>query len=192
MSLLYCSCMWSGLGMSDSDESHKVKIVRYDRVMDEYISLGSYSALHRMTTEYPQQTKVLIEDVLHIGNVFDPGIEHRLRVHFMDSVPQLLLEAVHEEFIDMSDVEQQLQEAVEKFQDEHPGAPTPHFYTQISCLGQGVVVSDTLVGISLDMYLGTNHPLYHNIFTESQRRLMTRDHIASDAIQAYIDYHHIQ
>lgn len=177
--------------MSD-DESHKAKIVRYDRVMDEYISLGSYAALHRMTTEYPQQTKMLIEDVLHIGNVFEPGIEHRLRAHFMDSVPQLLLEAVHEEYLDMSDVEQQLQTALEQFQDEHPDVPLPHFYTQISCLSQGIIVSDTLVGISLDMYLGADSPLYDNNFTDNQRRMMTRDHIVPDAMQAYIDYHHIQ
>lgn len=174
--------------MSGDKGQDEVKIERYDRLIDEYISLGNYTALHSMNTEYPQQTKVLIEDVLKLGNVFDAGIENKLREHYMDSIPQLLLEEVHHQYLDISDIEDGFKDAFKSFREEHPQYPLPHIYMQVSCLKQSIVVSDTLVGISLDKYLGADFPLYVIMYSPEQRQLMTREHIVPDAMKAYLDY----
>jgi hypothetical protein len=64
----------------------------------------------------------------------------------------------------------------------------PHIYTQVSCLNQSIVVSDTLIGISLDKYLGEDFPLYAEYYTAEQRAQMTRDAIVRDAVNAYQQY----
>lgn len=188
LSMLCWTCRWGWFGVSDTKEHGAVRIDRYDRVIDEYVSLGSGTALHRMNTEYTQQTKMLIEQVLRIGNVFDAGIEHRLREHYLDSVPQLLLAAVHTEFLDMSDLEDQFESAFDSLERFVPDFRQPHIYTQVSCLGQNIVVSDTLIGISLDMYLGADCPMYADRYTEAERQRMTRSHIVADAVAAYTNY----
>lgn len=185
--MLCWTCKWSGVGLYGDEKQNAARIDRYDRIIDEYVSLGSGTALHRMNTEYTQQTKLLIEQVLNIGNVFDPGIEHRLREHYMDSVPQLLLAAVHEEFLDMSDIEEQFENAFDSLSRSNPDFRLPHIYTQVSCLGQKIVVSDTLIGISLDMYLGADFPLYADRYSKDERQNMTRTHIVADAVAAYTD-----
>lgn len=187
LSMLCWTCKWSGFGLYGDEKQNAARIDRYDRVIDEYVSLGSGTALHRMNTEYTQQTKLLIEQVLNIGNVFDPGIEHRLREYYMDSVPQLLLAAVHEEFLDMSDIEEQFENAFDSLSRSNPDFRLPHIYTQVSCLGQKIVVSDTLIGISLDMYLGADFPLYADRYGKDERQNMTRTHIVADAVAAYTD-----
>ena len=42
----------------------------------EYVTMNSFSALQKMNTDYPQVTKLLIEDVLAIGEVDDLSLIH--------------------------------------------------------------------------------------------------------------------
>ncbi|MBR0272680.1 MAG: gliding motility protein GldB [Bacteroidaceae bacterium] len=174
--------------MHRGQDENTVVLDRYDRVLDEYVSLGSYTALHRMNTQYPMQTKLLIEDVLKLGVVNEPDVEQRLRHYYLDSTVQVLLDEVHRQYNDMSDIEADLNRAFEELRKEDPSIKTPHIYTQVSCLNQSIIVSDTLIGISLDKYLGEDFPLYAEYYTAEQRAQMTRDAIVRDAINAYQQY----
>lgn len=162
-----------------------VKIERFDRVLDEYVSLGSYTALHHMNTHYPRQTKLLIEQVLQLGRVDEPDIEKRLRTYYLDSTVQVLLDEVHRQYSDLSDIERRFSHEMRILKNSYPDFHQPHVYAQISCLHQSIVVADTLIGISLDKYLGADFPIYQNYYSEEQRRQMVRDSIVSDAIAAY-------
>lgn len=186
--LLIAACgvgLWSLFVVEDS-VVEEVRIERFDRVLDEYVSLGSGTALHRMNTEYPQQTKLLIEDVLAMGQVSDPDVERKLRYVFLDSTVQILLDEVHRQYGDVSDLERDFQRVFEELRKKDPSFRTPHIYTQISCLNQSIVVSDSLIGISLDKYLGRDFPLYQEFYSPEQRQQMNRDAIVRDAISAYL------
>ena len=186
--LLIAACgvgLWSLFVVEDS-VVEEVRIERFDRVLDEYVSLGSGTALHRMNTEYPQQTKLLIEDVLAMGQVSDPDVERKLRYVFLDSTVQILLDEVHRQYGDVSDLERDFQRVFEELRKKNPSFRTPHIYTQISCLNQSIVVSDSLIGISLDKYLGRDFPLYQEFYSPEQRQQMGRDAIVTDAISAYL------
>lgn len=186
--LLIAACgvgLWSLFVVEDS-VVEEVRIERFDRVLDEYVSLGSGTALHRMNTEYPQQTKMLIEDVLAMGQVSDPDVERKLRYVFLDSTVQILLDEVHRQYGDVSDLERDFKLAFEELRKKDPSFRTPHIYTQISCLNQSIVVTDSLIGISLDKYLGSDFPLYQEFYSPEQRQQMGRDAIVTDAISAYL------
>ena len=106
--------------MHRGQDENTVVLDRYDRVLDEYVSLGSYTALHRMNTQYPMQTKLLIEDVLKLGVVNEPDVEQRLRHYYLDSTVQVLLDEVHRQYNDMSDIEADLNRAFEELRKEDP------------------------------------------------------------------------
>lgn len=163
-----------------------IHIERFDRVLDEYVSLGSGTALHRMNTEYPRQTKLLIEDVLELGEVDDPNVERSLRYYFLDSTVQVLLDEVHRQYADVSDLEADFHRVFEELRKQDPTFRPPHVYTLISCLNQSIVVSDSLLGISLDKYLGRDFPLYQEFYTPEQREQMERSDIVTDAVSAYL------
>ncbi len=178
---------WEGDSLGHNQHI-EVGIDRFDRILDEYVSLGSYAALRRMNTQYPMETKLLIEDVLNIGRVNEPDVELRLRYYYLDSTVQVLLDEVHRQYADMSDLEKDFDRAFEEIKKQHPDFQKPHVYTQISCLKQSIVVGDTLIGISLDKYLGADFPLYREYYSDEQRAQMNRDAIVNDAITAYMQY----
>ena len=186
---LLCGVGIWGWKVAEVKDDKNVHIDRFDRVLDEYVSLGSYTALHRMNTQYPSETKLLIEDVLKLGQVNEPDIEIRLRRYYLDSTVQVLLDEVHHQYADMSDIESDFQQVFETLKQQNPTFRTPHIYTQISCLNQSIVVGDTLIGISLDKYLGEDFPLYEEYYTTEQRSQMKRDAIVTDAVSAYLQIH---
>ena len=179
---------WSWRALEAREQSETFRIDRFDRVLDEYVSLGSYTALHRMNTDYPMETKLLIEDVLDLGRVDEADVEKRLRRYYLDSTVQVLLEEVHRQYTDVSDLEDGFSQVFDELQKLHPTFRVPRVYTQISCLRQSIVVTDTLIGISLDKYLGADFPLYKDFFTDEQRFHMTREAIVSDAVCLYLQY----
>jgi len=186
-----CVGVWSWRLGSHEAPQPRVQIQRFDRVLDEYVSLGSGTALHRMNTEYPRETKLLIEKVLKLGNVETPYIERNLRKYYLDSVVQVLLDEVHRQYTDVSDLEDDFTRIFQRLKEEDPDFQTPRIYTQVSCLNQSIIVSDSLIGISLDKYLGKDFPLYQEFFTPEQLEQMERGNIVEDAVNAYLQLHKV-
>lgn len=186
--MLFSSCQWSFTSewFGDNQSSGEEKIFRYDRLVDEFVSLNNFTALQRMKTEYPTPTRLLIEDVLSIGSVQDSRIEQRLREYYLDSTMQVLLEDVHDRYVDLIPEEKEIFSVFHQIKQADPNFKIPFMYTQISGLNQSIILGDSLLGISLDKYLGADYPLYRKYYHDYQRRAMDRSRLVSDALFFYL------
>ena len=90
------SCQWDGKSGNTADVD--VRVARYDRLQYEYVTMNSFSALQKMNTDYPQVTKLLIEDVLAIGEVDDMKINDRMLEYYSDSILLTLMHDAEEKF----------------------------------------------------------------------------------------------
>ena len=79
-----------------------IKIARYDRLQYEATVQNSFFSLQRMNTEFSQETRLLIEQVLDLGSVDMVDMNDRLCAYFSDSILVHLMEDVGEKFKDMS------------------------------------------------------------------------------------------
>lgn len=126
---------------------------------------NSFFSLQRMNTEFAQETRLLVEDVLDLGSVNMLDMNERLCTYFSDSILVHLMEDVGEKFKDVSSIEENLTHGFKNLKKEIRELPVPKIYTQISALNQSIVVGDSILGISLDKYMGDDYPLYKNIIT---------------------------
>ena len=184
--LAFVTCQWSldyGMG---GDMSTDVKVHRYDKLLDEYISLNSFSALQKMGSEYPQETKFLIEDVLSIGSVSDDNINLRLREYYSDTILRRLYRDAMAKYQDMSHIERDFTRAFKRLKRELPHMNVPRVYAQISALNQSVVVGDSILGFSLDKYMGADYPLYRHFYYSYQCRTMSPERIVPDCMAFYL------
>ena len=188
--LLCIGCQWQ-LKPNDIDGTEqRTSIQRYDRIESLYLTTGDFSALQQMNTDYPTQTRMLLEDVLQLGKVNDRDINSKFLYFFQDSTLQIMLSDVQHEYADMDDVNTELAESFERLKDELPDMEIPLVYTQIGSFDQSIVVGNNTLGISLDKYLGMDYPFYQSHYTEEQRRLMVRSMIVPDCIAFYILSHY--
>lgn len=170
-----------------NDEANlSLTIQRYDRLESRYLTTGDFSALQQMNTDYPIETRTLIEKVLQLGTITDSNSSNRFLMFYQDSTLQALIADAEAEFANMDDINQQLQESFERLKDWLPEIQLPLFYAQIGALDQSIIVGEHSIGISLDKYMGADYPLYKKFYSPQQRITMTRNYIVPDCLTFYL------
>lgn len=175
-------------GEQDGDVllNKNIKVFRYDRLQFEATAMNSFSALQKMSLDCPRATKILIEDVLMLGTVDEPAINERLCEYYSDTILLRLMQDATEKFKDMTSLEKGFTEGFHRLREEIPSFPIPAVYSQISALNQSVVVGDSLLGFSIDKYMGEDYPLYRRYYYDYQRRSMNPDRILPDCFTFYL------
>ena len=184
--LLLTACEFKLKQYGEDSHATLVEVQRYDRLQSRYLTTGDFSALQQMNIEYPMETRTLIEDVLHIGEVNDPEINTKFLNFYQDTILQSLIADVELQYASMSDINKQFSAAFKKLQKMCPNMRMPVVYSQIGSLDQSVIIGNNSIGISLDKYLGKDYPLYSRYYSAEQRRLMTREYIVPDCMSFYM------
>lgn len=164
-----------------------MKVERYDRLESRYVITGDFSALQQMNTEYPIETRTLVEKMLRIGDVSDHDISERFLRFYQDSTLQTLVSDVELEFANMDDINEGFRKSFTKLRTWIPKLPLPRIYTQIGALDQSIVVGDMMIGISLDKYMGAKYPIYKKFnYSREQLETMNRSYIVPDCVSFYL------
>lgn len=185
-SFVFSGCEFKLKFFEDENAEHKIEVCRYDRLECQYLTTGDFSALQQMNTEYPMETRTLIEDILHIGEVNDPQINHKFLTFYQDSTLQTIISDAESKYADMDDINALFNSVFDNLKKHIPSIPIPHIYAQIGSLDQSIVIGDKTIGISLDKYLGEGYPLYNKYYTSAQRKTMSREYIVPDCISFYL------
>ncbi len=182
-----CSSCEFRLKGNDDDDPSAIKVERYDRLESRYVITGDFSALQQMNTEYPIETRTLVEKMLRIGDVSDHDISERFLRFYQDSTLQTLVSDVELEYANMDDINEGLRKSFTKLRTWIPNLPLPRIYTQIGALDQSIVVGDMMIGISLDKYMGAKYPIYKKFnYSSEQLETMNRSYIVPDCVSFYL------
>lgn len=182
---LFCACDFK-FKNEESETVESVEIQRYDRLESLYLTTGDFSALQQMSTDYPVETRTLIEDVLKLGTVEDPDINSKFLAFYQDSTLQNIIIEAEAQYASIDDLNKSFTAAFKKLQGWVPELKAPLIYTQICALDQSIIIGDASVGISLDKYLGEDFPTYARYYTAEQRKTMTRENILPDCLSFYL------
>lgn len=178
------SCDISGRQEAGNNE---ITIYRYDKLQSEFIEFNSFNAFQKMTTEYIDATKLLTENILGLGDVRDPMMGIKLRNYFCtDSILTRINKDAEDKFSDMSAYENDFGKAFGKLSKEIDGIRIPYIYTQLSGLNESIVIGDSIIGISLDKYMGSDYKLYKRFYYSYQRKYMSPERIAYDCMFYYL------
>lgn len=185
--LVLSSCEFKLKPNDDSDSAAHIRIERYDRLQSRYLITGDFSALQQMNTEYPIETRTLVEKMLQIGEVDEHDINEKFLRFYQDSTLQTIINDASLEYANVDDLNKQFQRTFGKLKAWLPDMPIPRIYAQIGALDQSIVVGDRMIGISLDKYMGSNYPIYRRFnYSREQLRTMVRSYIVPDAANFYL------
>ena len=162
-------CIACEIKLKPNDNAqNKIEVVRYDRLQSRYLTTGDFSALQEMNTEYAIETRTLIENVLKLGAVYEPDINSRFLNFYQDTLLQTVISAAETQYANMEDINKSFTNAFSKAKKTLPGFIVPKIYTQIGAFDQSIIVGDTIIGISLDKYLGEDYPAYIKFKSSTQ------------------------
>lgn len=183
LSLMSCQFNFSA---DEEENAPLVRVERYDQLEYRYLTTGDYSALQEMNTEYPIETRTLIEDILKLGEATDPEINNKFLNFYQDIRLQTLIATVETQFADMDSLNARFNDVFTRLKKMLPSLRIPRIYAQITAFDQSIIVGDHTIGISLDKYLGENYLGYKTYYPLEQRKLMTREYIIPDCVIFYL------
>ncbi len=188
MMLFLCSaCGFKLKSNNDEQDASHISVERYDRLQSRYLITGDFSALQQMNTEYPIETRTLVEKMLQIGDVSDHNINEKFLRFYQDSTLQTLISDAESEYANMDDLNAGFRKAFGQLKKWLPNMPLPRIYAQIGALDQSIVVGEREIGISLDKYMGPKYPLYRRYgYSQEQLNTMGRNYIVPEATIFYL------
>jgi hypothetical protein len=166
------------------DEQHSgFEIIRFDRDLYHYLI---YKEPDSVLEKHKEILNLLGENIFGIGNSDSIGFYSRLKTYFSEPNLLNLYKDEQNSFNDISAVDKELSQAFGIFFEHFPQIQQPKIYLHVSGLYQNIILTDSILSLSADKYLGADYPLYENFFYDYQRQQMTADRIAPDYLIGFM------
>jgi len=178
-----CLCCFSCSGNKISGDSTEFTITRFDTDLYQYLTKNESDSVLKNYTDF---LNVLGSGILGIGKTDSTGFYSRLKTYFSDSTLMQIYKNEQEKFADLTDINKELSIGLSAFLQQFPQIKKLKVYMHVSGFGQNVVVTDDILSLSADKYLGPDYPLYQNYLYDYQRQLMSPDRIVPDYLLGFM------
>lgn len=136
--------------------------------------------------KYASFLSVYGEHIIKVGTPGDADFYAKLKDYFANGALMDLYKTQQETFADITSINQEVSSGLDMLFKEFPELVRPNVYMHVSGWEQRVVVTDDLLSVSADFYLGKDYKYYQNFFYDYQRELMNPDRIAPDMIRGFL------
>jgi hypothetical protein len=166
-----------------SESNPDLQIIRFDEYLYHYLTQNNNDEL---SDEYKSFFDEYGEKVIYIGKPDSLGFQERLRTFFSEPALRTLYRDEQIKFADISEISAELSQGMEILLSNFPQIRQPKIYMHVSGLNQNVIVTDEILSLSADKYLGADYPFYQDFFYEYQRQLMSPERIVPDYLLGFM------
>ena len=179
--LFFFDCSGS---QAKQDEDPEFSIIRFDNQIYQYLTQNEPNdGLLQNERDFLDEYG---EKVIGVGRSDSVGFYERLQAFFSEPTLMGLYQDEQAQFTDISEINNELSQAMEKLFEAFPDLKKPRIYMHFSGLNQNVIVTDEILSLSADKYLGTDYPLYQRFFYDYQRQQMSPDRIVPDYLLGFL------
>ena len=164
----------------------QVKINRFDTAFIAFDNSNALKSTEELYQVYPQFMDVFVSDVLREDPKDTIKVSQAISKFLSNTVFSDVNKNVSETFKDVSSVEKSISESYQRIHYFFPQVKLPQLYFFVSGFNQSMVVHPDFIGVGLDMYLGSDFPLYKEITYEYLTYNMRPESIPVDIISAIL------
>lgn len=189
LSFVISSCSGDKLDVDVSNVEVDLKFERFEKEMFEGSTPEEMAKINQNLIEKGGELyEFYVYEMLRAGSVYDDSIGTLLSFFVNDSMMQMMMEDLETEFSDFNVVEEQLTDVFKRLKYHLPNSPQPKkIITYNGAFTFGVVSTDSVIGIGLDMYLGAQNRLVREIrFPQYMKDKMNRDYLTLDVAQSWL------
>jgi len=185
--LLLASCTQNPLKINVSNVSVDLKIKHLDVDLLKLKQDQMQAAIPTLKSSYGEFFDIFTYRMIAIGGIEQPDF-HELVYSFVSDSLIRKLELNVAQKVDTIQLREELETAFKHYKYYFPTKEIPVVYTCISGFNQSVVISEKLIGVSLDKYMGTDSPFYEQLgLPVYKRKNMHPTKILPDMMQAWSD-----
>lgn len=165
------------------EEVSDFKINRIDTELFNWLSNNAPDSILKVDTGF---LNIFGEKVIYIGRTDSAGFYERLKTYFSEPTLMKLYRNEQERFVNIQTLTDEVAHGLNVFLNEFPNIKRPQVYLHVSGLNQSVIVSNEILSLSADKYLGADYPLYERFFYDYQRQVMSRERMSPDYLLGFM------
>lgn len=163
-------------------ESH-----RFDQALQSMDTTKMTEEIMRLASLYPSFYKLYCQRIIRVGLPNDKQHSFFLKHFLSDTIYQEVYDTVQLHFRDLTGVETDLVNGLKRYNLLFPEKSIPQIFYHISGFNEAIVVGDKILSISLENYLGENHPFYEWLGVYQYKKVQKiPERIARDALLGWI------
>jgi hypothetical protein len=166
---------------------HKeIVIERFDKDFRQYLNDKGVASKHQLISKYPILLSAFGKVIVNNSEAAQPNFFQSLDKYFSDTTLLKIYDDAVKKFDNVEKIEHELSLANEHLWDIYPGKQLPRLSMHVSGFKQNVIVTDSIISLSIDKYLGSDYPIYKDYFYDYQRAQMKPEFVTRDYLRAYI------
>jgi len=188
-SLSIISCRPANRFAIDLSNPVEVNIQRFDKDFILLDTLDIVAGVKQLYEKYPDFFPVFIHDILGLNPHDTLFVAEQIGVFLTDSLFRNVNKEALKQFEDVRDIEHKLSIAFTYLQYYFPEIKLPRIYFFVSGFNSNILLSENLIGMGTDMYLGTDFEAYlKSDIYRYKLEAMNRQNLAPDLISALLFY----
>ena len=161
--LLLASCETNKFDVDISEIQVDIEINRFEQDLFQKEFASPLERTDFLINKYGSFYQYFCEQAIRIGRIDHPEHENNLSMFVEDPYIKEISQDVANEFEDISEIEERLEEDFKRYKYHFPVSTTPHVYTFISGFNYSIIRTDSALGFGLDMYLDTLKTYYQRL-----------------------------
>ena len=185
--LLFLILFCIGCRHNDSGSIRPVDIVRFDKELTDAFATQSDTA--RQTTflkKYAGFIDIYCQGVLNLSPTDSSYPISGLKRFLSNQNIRQIYTDTETKFADTKPIEKKLATLSKHIAQAFPDKSLPRIYTHVSGFNQSYIVTDSIISIALDNFLGKNYPAYTNTFYEYQLATKSPEYIVPGLAQVWL------
>lgn len=181
-----CSCKGQGINTNTITDATPMTVHRFDSVLYTLVTSGDTTLRSRLLCTYPEMTEILGKGVLNMQSPHQSGFFDKIEGYYSEPTLLRLYADALQKYSDIEEIEQSLGNAFAWMHEQFPAMQIPAVYMHVSGLSQNILAGDSLLSLSIDKYMGSDYPLYHDFFYDYQLRRMEPSMIVPDYVSGWL------
>lgn len=160
---------------------------RFDQALHALDTSTLDAEVQNLAALYPQYYKLYSQRIIRIGLPQEPQHAYLLRHFLSDTVYREVYDTVQVHFKDLTTIQNDLVNGMKRYQLLFPENAIPELYYHISGFNEAIVVGEGILSVSLENYLGKDHPFYEWLGVYEYKKVQKiPERISRDALLGWL------
>ena len=188
---LLCGCGNKHQYIPKDIEAIEVEIVRFDNAQLAVRPDSVKQDIEQLYANYELFMPIFVEGIL--------GLQTEDTAYLCEMYAQFLTDTVmgfaqtnttaQELFANVDSLQEALNTGFSRLHFLYPEWEIPTLYLFVSGFNSSVMYYENIMGVGVDMYLGSEYPYYNQVVYDYQKQTMRKACVAGDVLSLYLAYH---
>ena len=191
LTIVLCACHGGREYFPKDVKAVEVEIVRFDSAQLAVHPDSVRDGIEQLYTDYEEFMPMFVEGILRLPTE-DTVYLCKMYGNFLTDTVMGFAQTnalAQEKFANIDGLQKSINTAFSRLHYLYPEWEIPKVYLFVSGFNSSVMYYENIMGVGVDMYLGSDYPYYNQVVYNYQKQTMRKECVAGDLMSMYIAYH---